>query len=163
MTQYQPIFATAKPLRIAALRQLLVAAGIAEDPRAIFPEELPQALAGGGDCLVIVDGESLPPDNVLVSMRRASPGSRIVIWTDSLSPDLLRATLEFGLDGLLSSKLPLEDAAYALARICRGERLMRFDSTVPLKPPAAGQPLADATSFDAQWMLHGVGPHGREK
>ena len=73
------------------------------------------------------------------------------------------ATIECNLDGLLSSRLPPEDAAYALARICRGERLLRFDAeSVSTDSVKAARKVAESPSFDAQWMLDGGEP-GREK
>ena len=163
MTQYQPIFATRQALRIAALRRLLTGAGIAADPKMVYPEELERVVAEAGECLVIVDGEWLPRPDTLAFLRRHWPGSRIVIWTERLTADMLLATLEFGLYVLLSSRLPPEEAAHTLRCICRGERLMRFDPA-PARccGPTQGQPVAEAPSFDAQWMLDGAEPQGRE-
>jgi DNA-binding NarL/FixJ family response regulator len=95
-------------------------------------------------------------------MRRLSPGSRIVIWTDALTTGLLLTTIECGLNGLLSSRLPPPEAAYALLRICRGDRLLRFDADPGEKKTSGSNRLAAAAEFDAQWMLHGAEPHGRE-
>jgi DNA-binding NarL/FixJ family response regulator len=164
MSSYQPVFATRHALRIGAIRQLLTDADIAADVQTVFPEELERVVASAGDCLVIVDGQWLPGQDTLQRLRRLSPGSRIVIWTATLSTDLLLATMECGLDGLLSSGLPPDEAAYALSRICRGERVLRFDSdrkTFPEPDPA--RQVAEGSSFDAQWMLHGAEPQGREK
>jgi DNA-binding NarL/FixJ family response regulator len=162
MTPYRPIFATQQALRIAEVRQLLVGAGIAADPTVVRPEELERAMAGAGNCLVIFDGEFLPSVDVLARLRRLSPDSYIVIWTERLSTEMLLATMELGLHGLLSSRLPWEEAAYALRRICRGERMLRFDSTP--EPPQQKAGVAAASSFDAQWMLHGAADsQGREK
>ena len=165
MKLYQPVLVTRQPLRIAEVRQLLSGAGNAADPIVVFPDEVEHAVAGVGDCLILVDGDSLPSQQTIGWLRRHSPGSRIVIWTQFLMPHLLLATIECDLDGLLSSNLPMEEAAGALARICRGERLLRFDSDGAPNPPAApaARPLPDAPAFDAQWMLHGAEPRGREK
>ncbi len=173
MNVYQPIFATRHALRIAAVRQLLTGAGIRKDPQVVYPEELERVVACAANCLVIVDGQSLPDEDTLRRLRRCGAGSRIVIWTDTLSTDLLLATIECGLDGLLSSALPPKEASYALMRICRGERLLRFDpdrgmvkhpdpSRRVAEAPARG-PQAHPPAFDAQWMLHGAEPQGREK
>jgi DNA-binding NarL/FixJ family response regulator len=161
MTQFQPIFATRQPLKIAEVRQLLTGAGIAADPTVLYPEELERVLAAGGNCLVILDGQSLPDVDVLARLRRLSPGSYVVIWTERLSTEMLLATMECGLHGLLSSRLPPEEAALALRRICRGERLLRFDSTPD--SPKSGRRVAAAPTFDAQWMLDGAADSkGRE-
>jgi DNA-binding NarL/FixJ family response regulator len=164
MTRYQPIFATQQALRIPAVHQLLTGAGITADAQVVYPEDLERVVACAGDCLVIVDGESLPDQDTLRRLRRFSQGSRIVIWTEALTPELLLTTLECGLDGLLSSELPPEEASYALARICRGERLLRFDSGTDVKKEYTPErQVAEAPSFDAQWMLHGAKSQGREK
>jgi DNA-binding NarL/FixJ family response regulator len=172
MTTHQPIFATRRPLRIAGVRQLLAGAGILADPKLVYPEDLEGAVTGAGNWLVILDGESMPHTDILLRLRRSSPGSRIVLWTEHLTQDLLVATLEFGLQGLLSSRLPLEEAAAALRRMCRGERLLRFDSDIDTlhrpaaveapSQPVAQQAVAAAPSFDAQWMLDGADSQGRE-
>jgi DNA-binding NarL/FixJ family response regulator len=164
MSSYHPIFATRQALRIAAVRQLLTGAGIAADVQTVFPEELERVVASAGDCLVIVDGQSLPDQDTLQRLRHLSPSSRIVIWTLTLSTDLLLATIECGLDGLLSSGLPPDEASYALLRICRGERILRFDSDRrAFQEPDPARQVASAPSFDAQWMLHGAESQGREK
>ncbi|HUB83516.1 MAG TPA: hypothetical protein VMB03_32175 [Bryobacteraceae bacterium] len=164
MKRDQPVFVTRQPLRIAEVRQLLSDAGNTVDPVVVFPDELEHAVAGAGDCLILIDGDSLPSQRTIGWLRQHSPGSRIVIWTEFLLPHLLLATIECNLDGLLSSHLPPEEAAGALARICRGERLLRFDSDpVSNAAPVLSRPLADAASFDAQWMLHGAEPQRREK
>jgi DNA-binding NarL/FixJ family response regulator len=164
MSSYQPIFATRQALRIAAVRQLLTGAGIADDVQTVYREELERVVASTGDCLVIVDGQWLPNQDTLQRLRQTSPGSRIVIWAATLTTDLLLATMECNLDGLLSSGLPPDEASYALLRICRGERILRFDSDRrEFHEPDPGRQVASAASFDAQWMLHGAEPQGREK
>jgi DNA-binding NarL/FixJ family response regulator len=163
MTPYHPVFATRQALRIAPLRHLLTAAGIDLDPQVVYPEEVERAVASEGECLVLIDGQCMPPQDVLLRLRRSSPGSRLVLWTDRLTTDLLLATMECDLAGLLSSRLSDEDAAAALAGICRGERILRFDSD-PLEadPIDNRRQVAEAPSFDAQWMLHGAESTGRQ-
>jgi len=163
MTSYLPIFATREPLRIAVVRWLLTGAGIATDPQVVLPDELERAVMAAGNCLVIVDGQAAPKQDILLRLRRSSPGSRIVIWADCLTAELLLATIECGLDGLLSSRLPADEACYALSRICCGERLLRFDTDPEAMGQSYLQPVAETASFDAQWMLHGAEPQGREK
>lgn len=75
-------------------------------------------------------------------------------------PELLLATMECRLNGLIGSDLPPEEAAEALVRICRGERVLRYNSeleplTTPNKPRTSW--------FDAQWMLAEAESRGREK
>jgi DNA-binding NarL/FixJ family response regulator len=174
MTQYQPVFATRQPIRIARVRQLLIDAGIAADPQVVYPEDLPRVLAGASDCVLILDALSLPQPATIASLRSDRPGARMVIWAERPTAELIAAMIEFGLDGLLSSEIPLEEAAHALWRICRGERLMRFDSRNPdarnpdarnsgAASSATNWPVAEVPSFDAQWMYDGADPQGREK
>jgi hypothetical protein len=161
---YQPVFATREPLRIGAVRELLLAAGIAADPKVVYPDELEPVVMAAGICLVIIDGDSLPSSDVLLRLRRNSAGSRILIWAERLTTEILLITIECNLDGLLSSRLPPEDASYALARICSGERLLRFDAeSVSTDSLNAGRKVAGAPSFDAQWMLNGGEPPGGER
>jgi DNA-binding NarL/FixJ family response regulator len=130
------VFATRQPLLIAGVGELLQGGGLAADPQIVDPEELGRALAPAGNCLVILDGHALPARATLRELCRLAPGSFFVLWTVRPTADLLQAALECGLHGLLSARLPLEEAAQALRRICRGERLFRFDSNPgPLELP----------------------------
>jgi DNA-binding NarL/FixJ family response regulator len=163
MTHYHPVFATRQALRIASVRQLLAAAGIDLDPQVVHPEEVERAVASEGECLVLIDGQCMPPQDVLLRLRRSSPGSRLVLWTDRLTTELLLATMECDLDGLLSSRLSLDDAAVALVGICDGERILRFDSDASETDPVDNRrEVAEAPFFDAQWMLHGAESTGSQ-
>ena len=162
MIFYRPIFVTRQALRITAVRRLLADAGVTAELQTVHPEHLERIVTAEADWLVIVDGQAMPQADMFERMRRRSPGSRIVIWTDALTTNLLLATIEWGLNGLLSSTLPPQEAAHALLRICRGERLLRFDAESGEKKPPGSSRVAAAAAFDAQWMLHGAEPHGRE-
>jgi DNA-binding NarL/FixJ family response regulator len=162
MTFYQPIFVPRQALRILAVRRLLADTGIGGDAQVVYPEDLERIMAGARNCLVIVDGRAMPHPDVFARMRRYSPGSRFVVWTEEPTTDLLVTTIECGLNGLLSSSLPPREASYALLRICRGERLLRFDAATGATKPTHPNRLAAAPAFDAQWMLQGAEPPGRE-
>jgi two-component system response regulator DesR len=127
VTLGRPIFATSNPLLIAGVREVLAAAGVPADPRIVDPEGLPQTLAHGDRCLVILDGHALPHRDTLEQLCRSRTGSQFVVWVGHPTADLLKIALECGVHGLLSTRLPLEEAASALLRICRGERVFRFD------------------------------------
>jgi DNA-binding NarL/FixJ family response regulator len=132
----QPILATKQPLLIARVRELLRGAGIPSDPQVIHPEELERVLTATRSCIAILDGESVPDNERLLQLRRASPHSFLVVWTNSPTARQLQSAVECGLHGLLSSRLPPQEASIALRRICRGERLFRFDSEpTPLDLP----------------------------
>jgi two-component system response regulator DesR len=126
-TACQPIFATPNPLLIAGVREVLAAAGIPHDPRIVAPEGLSRTLAPTDRCLVILDGEALPHRETLAHLCRSTTGSQFVVWAVRPTADLLRIALECGVHGLLSTRLPLEEASDALLRICRGERIVRFN------------------------------------
>ena len=126
MRSSQPILVTLNPLLIAGVREVLAAAGMPADSRVISPEGLAAMLAPFEGGLVILDGQALPQSERLGQLRRANPGWRFVVWAAQPTADLLRISLECGVHGLLSSRLALEDAANALARICQGEKIFRF-------------------------------------
>ena len=127
-TAGRPIFATPNPLLIAGVRAVLAAAGLPADPRIVSPESLPRMLAPGAGCLVILDGQALPHRETLARLCQAHPQSQFVVWAMYPTADLLRTALECGVQGLLSTRLPLDEASGALLRIWRGERILRFDS-----------------------------------
>lgn len=134
-----PIFATRQPLLITGIREVLLGAGIAIDPRMVDPDQLERVLEPAEYYLCILDAKSVPGRDVLTRLCQSSPGSCFVLWTAYATADLLQTALECGIHGLLSSRLPLEDAARALVRICRGERLFRFDADAA--PPDLSEPL----------------------
>lgn len=127
ITACRPIFATPNPLLIAGVREVLAAAGVPADPQIVSPEGLVHTLAHDDRCLVILDGQALPHHDTLAQICKSAPGSQFVVWVGNPSADLLRIALECGVHGLLSTRLPLEEASAALLRICRGERVFRFD------------------------------------
>jgi DNA-binding NarL/FixJ family response regulator len=131
-----PIFATRQPLLIASARQVLLAAGILTDPQVVDPRELTRALIPGEKYLVLLDGQSLPTHDALTALCQLSPTSYFVVWAAHPTAEVLHAAIECGLHGLLSTRLPLDEAARILLRICKGERLFRFDSDPgPLELP----------------------------
>lgn len=139
MALCRAIFATPNPLLIAGVREVLTAAGITADPRIVAPEGLGQTLANGDGALVILDGQALPRRETLAQLCRSTPGSRFVLWAVQPTADLLHIALECGIHGVLSTRLPLEETAGALLRICRGERIFRFDPDAG--PVALSKPL----------------------
>jgi len=54
------------------------------------------------------------------------PRLAFVVWAAHPTGELLRISLECGVHGLLSTRLPLDEAANALARISQGEKIFRF-------------------------------------
>jgi two-component system response regulator DesR len=135
----RPIFATANPLLIAGVREVLAAAGMSVELLIVAPESLGQAMATAAACLAILDGQALPHRETLAQLCRSTPGSRFVLWVVQPTADLLNIALECGIHGLLGSRLPRQEAASALLRICGGERVFRFDPDSG--PVALAKPL----------------------
>jgi DNA-binding NarL/FixJ family response regulator len=143
-TVRRPIFATPNPLLIAGVQEVLAAAGMPADPRIITPSSLVETLAHAEAGLVILDGQALPHRETLAQLCRSRPQLRFVVWAVQPTADLLRIALESGVHGLLSTRLPLEEASNALLRISRGERILRFD------PGAGSLPTAKPLQFTAR-------------
>jgi two-component system, NarL family, response regulator DesR len=141
-TVRQPIFVTPNPLLIAGVQEVLAAAGMPSDPRIIPPNRLAETMAQAEGGLVILDGQALP--ETLAQLCHTHPQSRFVVWAVQPTADLLRIALECGVHGLLSTRLPLDEASNAMLRICRGERILRFD------PGAGSLPVAKPLQFTAR-------------
>ena len=124
----ETIFATPNPLLLSGVREVLAAAGMPPEARIVAPEWLSQALAQAEAYLVILDGQAMPHREILTQLCRSNPNSQFVVWVMQPTADLLRIALECGVHGLLSTRLPLQEAAAALVRIRRGERMLRFDA-----------------------------------
>ena len=144
MTACRPILATPNPLLIAGIREVLAAAGMPADPRIVEPAGLAETLSQGDGGLVILDGQALPHRETLAHLCRSHPRSQFVVWAMQPTADLLRIALECGVHGLLSTRLPMEEASNALTRICRGERILRFD------PDSAGAARSKPLQFSAR-------------
>ena len=69
----------------------------------------------------------------------------------------LDAAVDAGVDGLISTKLPLEDASQTLLQICHGERCFRFDAEMERQPLGAAR-HASRKPFDASWMFTECAP-----
>ena len=149
-TAWLPIFATPHPLLLAGVREVLTAAGIDADPRTVAPDGLGRALAHADRCLVLLDGQALPHRDTLAQMCRSKRGSCFVIWAVRPTADLLKTALECGVHGLLSTRLPLEEASHALLAICKGERIFRFD---PDPGPAAEPKPVRRSARERQVLL----------
>ncbi|HUB82843.1 MAG TPA: LuxR C-terminal-related transcriptional regulator [Bryobacteraceae bacterium] len=136
LTARRPIFVSPNPLLIAGVREVLAAAGMPADPRIVAPEYLSETLAHDGCGLVILDGHALPHGERLAQLCRMYPAAQFVIWAAQPTADLLRIALECGIQGVLSTRLPIEEASHALVRICQGERILRFDAdSSAIAPP----------------------------
>jgi DNA-binding NarL/FixJ family response regulator len=148
---------TERPPLVAGFLQLLHAAGWESAFSIVSPMELPQALAIQEPCLVMIDAEPSLEWQELVELRRNKPDSLFVLWSSRVTPDFALAAVEAGVHGLISTKLPLEDASRTLVQICRGERCFRFDAEME-RQPLGGDRHASRKPFDASWMFTECAP-----
>jgi DNA-binding NarL/FixJ family response regulator len=145
------------PPLVAGFLQLLHAAGWESAFSIVSPLELPQALAIQEPCLVVIDAEPSFDWQELVDLRRHKPDSLFVLWSSRVTPEFALAAVDAGVDGLISTKLPLEDASQTLLQICHGERCFRFDAEMERQPLGAAR-HASRKPFDASWMFTECAP-----
>jgi DNA-binding NarL/FixJ family response regulator len=106
---------------------------------------------------VVIDAEPSLDWEELVALRRDKPDSLFVLWSSRITPDFALAAVQSGVDGLISTKLPLEDASQTLLQICHGERCFRFDAEMERQPLGAAR-HASRKPFDASWMFTECAP-----
>jgi DNA-binding NarL/FixJ family response regulator len=130
------VFATDRPLLLAGFREVLRRVGINCEPGVIEPARLVESVESSERCLVFLDGEGMPSWENLEMARLRTPKSRFVVCCGVIRPELVLAAMERGLDGLLSTRVPVPEAADALTQICRGERQFRFQDTLLPRTPS---------------------------
>ncbi len=64
-----------------------------------------------------------------------APQSRFVICGGAVTPEMVLAAVEHGLDGVISTRLPEMEATEALVRVCRGERQFRYQNDIEWRSP----------------------------
>ena len=131
------ILVTEQPLLILNFRELLQAVGLDCSNVVLSPEDLPQDLRVDQNCLVMIDSDCEVGWEALAGLRHEMPLSRFVIWCSRVTPQVVQKAMDAGMDGLLSTRLRLEDAAQALGQICQGERQFRFSSERQPQPAEA--------------------------
>jgi two-component system nitrate/nitrite response regulator NarL len=119
---------TRQPLLIAGFRELLHWAGLGAEHSVLLPEELPQRLDTASRCLVIVDADTPVDWQTLGTAMRVSPESLFVLSCGQVTPEFAQAAVQSGVHGLVSSKLPIEEASQTLLQICHGERKFRWET-----------------------------------
>lgn len=144
---------TRRPWLCGRVQEVLRRAGVDGEPVFVHDSQPLEALKQYQSCLVMIDANCVPSLYTLAQMAACAPESCFVLYTRRVTPDLLRVALEAGLHGVLSTGLPVDDAAQALTRICLGERLFRFDSSKPSSPKLPVVPPVSPADFDAQWMF----------
>jgi DNA-binding NarL/FixJ family response regulator len=136
---------------VVRFREVLRQAGFPLAPKVILPPMLPGALAENPGCLALIDGSSAVSWRSLAAVRPDTPDSLLVLCSRKVTPQLVQAALESGLDGVISVRLPVEEAAQALLAICGGERQFRFQPPAAVRMQAPAAPAPD--EFDEAWMF----------
>ena len=144
------MLATRQMSLVMRFREVLRRAGF-QPATLVLPSMLPSVLTENPGCLALIDGNSTVAWRSLAAVRSSTPGSLLVLCSRNVTPQLVQSALELGMDGVLSTRLPADEAAQALLAICDGERQFRF------QPPAGHLILAPAAAareeFDAAWMF----------
>ena len=145
------VFATNRPLRMLRLQGVLRAAGMDCEPLVMSPRQWCDTPEAQNSCLVFLDARSAPSWQSMALARRRASNSRFVVCSPVVTPELVRSAMECGMDGVLSTRLTLEDAARALRQICRGERQFRFQPAAVR--PSTPLPAPAPPDFDTLWMF----------
>jgi hypothetical protein len=145
------VFATARHARKHWVAEVLRAAELHSELAVVHPSRLCHVIFASDPSLVLFDGQSALSWEMMAGARVCAPGCRFVLCAQTVTPSLVRAAVESGLNGVISTSLPVEDAAQTLQRIWSGEQLFRFDS----KPRRGDRKAAAAagSDFDGQWMF----------
>jgi hypothetical protein len=144
------LFATNQPMFVLGFRDVLRLAGFDAEPVMLCPQDAFAAPHRDDAWLIFADARHAPAPVTLAQAISRSPQSRFVLCGSAIAPEMLHAAVGSCMDGVLSTDLPIEEAAEILARIWQGERQFRFDggpaSHTALPPPAY-------PDFDADWMF----------
>jgi DNA-binding NarL/FixJ family response regulator len=144
------LFATNQPMFVLGFRDVLRLAGFDAEPVMRCPQDAFAALRGDDAWLIFADARHAPAFVTLAQAVRHSPQSRFILCGSAIAPEMLQIAVDSRMHGVLSTDLPIEEAAEALARIWQGERQFRFGDGrachTPLPPPACAD-------FDADWMF----------
>ena len=129
------IFVTERPLMVVGFRELLHWAGLGAEHSIIGPAELQHSVDRNEASLIVIDSECRQGWGELAELRKYSPKSVLVLWCSRVTPQFVQAAMEAGLHGLLSTRIPVEEAATMLRQICQGERKFRFDTDLQAQTP----------------------------
>jgi DNA-binding NarL/FixJ family response regulator len=151
------LLVTERPPLIAGFFQLLHGAGLGNEFAIVSPRELPLALTAQDACLVVIDTEPSLDWEGLIELRRSHTDSLFVLWCSRVTPQLAMSAVDAGVNGLLSTNLPFEEASQALVQICQGERYFRFEPDMERRPVAASRSYR-RVPFDASWMFTAANP-----
>lgn len=129
------VCATERPLLAVGLRELLRRAGLELEPWMVAPRALSGVVRADQTWLVVLDGDGPIYWEDLDRARMRAPQSRFVICGGAVTPEMVLAAVEHGLDGVISTRLPEMEATEALVRVCRGERQFRYQNDIEWRSP----------------------------
>lgn len=144
------LFATNQPALVANLCQVLRRAGFDSEHVMLGPRGAFAALCREDAWLIFFDAKHAPAPITLAQAVRRSPQSRFVLCGDTITPQILRTAFDSCMHGVLSTDLPVHEAAQALALIWHGEPQLRFGGAQTCNAPLPPQAAAE---FDADWMF----------
>jgi DNA-binding NarL/FixJ family response regulator len=144
------IFATDQPLLVIGYRDVLFTAGFCAEPAMLQPKAAAAWLRREDPCLVLLDSRYEVTPASLVQAVHESPLSRMILVGAEIKPEAMIFAVQAGLHGVLSTRLPVEEAASTIKRIWQGERLFRFDCA---EPRANAAPIGGIEDFDEAWMF----------
>jgi hypothetical protein len=144
------LFATYQPMFVLGFRDMLRLAGFDAEPVMLCPQDAFAAPRREDAWLIFADARHAPAAVTLAQAVRHSPQSRFILCGSAIAPEMLQMAVDSCMHGVLSTDLPIEEAAEALARIWQGERQLRFGGG-----PAchAAPPPPACADFDADWMF----------
>jgi DNA-binding NarL/FixJ family response regulator len=144
------LFATDQPLLVAGLCEVLRLAGFDAEHAMLGPRDAFATVRREDTWLIFFDAKHLPAPNSLAQAVRRSPRSRFVLCGSAITAEMLHTAFDSCVHGVLSTDLPIEEAAAALVRIWQGERQIRFSGEphCHVAPPPASH-----EEFDAEWMF----------
>jgi DNA-binding NarL/FixJ family response regulator len=122
------LLATDRPLLSRKFESLLTAVGLSPEHQVLHIAALTNRLRSEHYDLVMIAAEPSPDVDALAEFRSIAPAARFVVWCRRVTPQLVQAAIESGCYGVLSRRLPFEEAAIVFSRIYEGERQFRFDS-----------------------------------
>ena len=133
------LLATERPLLIAGAREVLRYAALDAELSIIFPGALAHSVRPAETSLVILDGDGEVSWDAVKDVRSAAANSRFVVWSSCITPQLICAAVGAGMHGVLSTSLPLDEAAEALVQIAGGECQFRYGNHAASKTGTLSQ------------------------
>jgi hypothetical protein len=135
---------------VLGFRDMLRLAGFDAEPVMLCPQDAFAVLRPEDAWLIFADARYAPAPVTLAEAVRRAPQSRFILCGSVIAPEILQTAVDSCMHGVLSTDLPIAEAADALARIWQGERQFRFGGG-PARHTAPALPAG--ADFDADWMF----------